>query len=726
MRLGWWSGLAAIWVLFSVSPWVGAFGSPCDPLARLPGELATNPLLIDRSKIHWSQIQAEHFLPAIRHEYGGFQEKLSRIVSDPSQPTFENTVFALEEAGEAFSRILGVYSVYVSNHNTQAIREIQDEINGLTEDYMDLIFQNERVYSRISSVHGSLQKGTEEFELTERWLEGFTERGIHLDQARRSELARVHRRLGVVEDQFERNLLVQANSIQLKVRDLKELGGLPSKWMEEVKALKGADGCYWIPLKNEVLIQHLLENVRVPSFLKKVYYADFPRAISQNYLTPEEAGEAWSVDNRSVLLEIVDLRQRLAGLLGGGTYADQVLKGRMAGSVDRVRKFYEDLIPGVLKLAERERKELFRFAQSFDPMIRKIEPWDRARYLKWLYDSKYAISEDQISEYFEVNHTVKTVFDFYGDLFNLRFERIPGAETWHPEVDVYRVIDTESKRTLAEIHLDLYSRETKTGGAWMAPIEKGSHSSVRTRSAILSVSLNLDRALGGKPTLLRLDDVSTLFHELGHAMHEAFSGVRHASLAGTAVTWDFVEFPSQIMENWLYTPEFLKKAAIHHQSHMPMPRDWLKPIQESAGFRMGTRLRSQILLGLVDVHWHTTDASLVHAPADLVDEIERGLHEKNGFDYSLDYSPISPSFSHIFSGGYAMGYYSYLWANMIEADGFEYWYSDPSKVKEKALRLKSVLLSKGAALHPDELYRAWTGRDYSVNAFLKRSGLSTP
>ena len=724
MRLGCLPVLAALWVLFSLAPFGVASGAPCDPLARLPGELASNPLLTDRSTIHWSQIEASHFLPALRHEYGVFQEKFTKILSDPSSPTFQNTILALEEAGESFSRILGIYSVYVSNHSTEAIREVQDEMNGIAEDYMDLMFQSEILYERVSSVQASLRQGTEEFELTERWREGFEERGIHLDPGRRAELARIHRRLGVVEDQFERNLLVQENSIRLKVRDLKELGGLPSKWLEEVKALKGADGYYWIPLKNEVLIQHLLENVRVPSFLKKVYYADSPRAIAQNYLTPEEAGNAWNVDNRSVLLEIVHLRQRLAGLLGGGSYADQVLKGRMAGSVERVRKFYEDLIPGVLKLAEREQKELFRFAQSFDPMIRKIEPWDRARYLKWLYDSKYSMSEDEISEYFEVNHTVNSVFGFYGDLFNLHFERAPKAETWHPEVEVYRVIDLDSKRILAEIHLDLYSRDTKTGGAWMAPIEKATEAVAKP--AVLSVSLNLDRALGRKPTLLRLDDVSTLFHELGHAMHEAFSGVRHASLGGTAVKWDFVEFPSQIMENWLYTPEFLKKAAIHHQSGMPMRRDWIKPIQESAGFRMGTRLRSQILLGLVDVHWHTTDASLVHASADLVDEIEKGLHHRNGFEYPADYSPVSPSFSHIFSGGYAMGYYSYLWANMIEADGFEYWYSDPSKIKEKALRLKSVLLSKGGALHPDELFRAWTGRDYSVNAFLKRSGLSTP
>jgi peptidyl-dipeptidase Dcp len=726
MRLGWLPALAALWVLFSVFSWGNAFATPCDPLVRLPVELEANPLLSDRTQIHWSQIQADHFLPAIHHEYGVFQKKFTQILSDPAAPTFQNTVLALEDAGDDFSRILGIFSVYVSNHSTPAIRHIQDEINGLAEDYMDFTFQNEKLYERVSLVLPTLHRGTEDFELTERWMEGFEERGIHLDPDRRADLARVHRRLGALEDQFERNLLIQENSIRLKVRDLKDLGGLPAKWMEEVKALKGADGYYWIPLKNESLIQHLLEHVRVPSFLKKVYYADFPRAIAQNYLTPDEAGEAWSVDNRSVLLEIVHLRQRLAGILGGGSYADQVLKGRMAGSVERVRQFYQDLIPGVLKLAEKEKKELFRFAQSFDPMIRKIEPWDRARYLHWLYDSKFALNEDQVSEYFELNHTVKSVFDFYGHLFNIRFERVPGAETWHPEVDVYRVIDIEAKRTLAEIHLDLFSRETKTGGAWMAPIEKAAPAAGGSKPAIMSVSLNLDRALGGKPTLLRLDDVSTLFHELGHAMHEAFSGVKHAALAGTAVKWDFVEFPSQIMENWLYTPEFLKKAAIHHQTKLPMPKEWVKPIQESAGFRMGTRLQSQILLGLVDVHWHTTRASLVQAPAELVDEIEKEIQNQIGFDYSPEYAPISPNFSHIFSGGYAMGYYSYLWANMIEADGFEYWYSDPAKIKEKALHLKSVLLSKGGSLHPDELFRAWTGRDYSVKAFLKRSGLSTP
>ena len=696
--------------------------NPCSELSIGP-ESSRKHLLSDQTQIRWAEIAPEHILPALKKQLRLFRGRFQAILKSQELPTFENTILAVDYASEELERTISVYSVLSSNHNTEALRNIQKEVNELLSELNDLIYTNKKLSERVAEVFKQQTPGTEEYEIARDFYESFAERGIHLGKTERGELKKIYQRLSELGDEFDHHRMIQRNAIRIKIEDLSELEGISPESIEKVRASLDEHGNYWIPLNRPALVSQIMEKAASSSLRKKIYFSGSVRELAQKYLSPEEAGLAWSVDNRPILLEIVNLRQRLATLTGRARYADRVLPNRMAKSVERVEGFYQELFPGVQKLAAREKAELLKFAQSLTPGLTEVAPWDQSYYVTKLYEQKFRLDDDQIAEYFEANRTLRSVLDFYSNLFEIRFEKDLHAKSYLPEVEVYRIFDVETGSLLSELHLDLYTRETKSQGAWKASIQKAGLTPRGRETSIMEITMNLERASAGKPTLLQIHDVNTLFHELGHAMHEAFTTVKYRNLAGTSVTRDFVEFPSQIMENWLYTPEFLNTGAIHYKTGKSIPKEWIKRIRDAENFRAGTSIRRQMILGLIDLKWHTlTEGAPVSIP-EFVDLFEKSLYQEYEVPYFSEFSPISPGFSHIFSGGYAMGYYSYLWGNMIEADGFDFWYSDKSKIKEKALALRSLILSRGGSVDPNELYRAWTGRDFSAKAFLKRSGL---
>jgi Zn-dependent oligopeptidase len=707
---------------------------PGCPEYLLDTNVAHNPLVyseeFQNGTIPWARIRPGHFIPALKHQLQEFEVRFRFILSFPDPANFVNTVLAVQLSAQEFERTISIYSIYSSNHNTPQIQRIQDRVSDLENTFYERMMQNEVYFERVTEALKGLRPGTEEYEITRRIHQEFLERGINLPKSERVELSLIERRLSELGSKFSNQVRIQDNAVRVKIADLSVLDGIPEKWIQWVKDTRDEAGFYWIPLKNHSLVTQIMESARSPELRRKVFFAESSQEVASRYITAEEAGDAWKVDNRPVLLEIVALRERQAKILGHQSFAEAVLKDRMAQSTEQVRKLYDDLLPGIQVLAEREKRELRAFVKSIDPTLTVIQPWDRSYFVKRQYQQKFNLDPDRISEYFEANRTISAVLDFYSGLFNIRFEKLPNAASWLPEVEVYRIIDGSTGYPISELHLDLYTRSTKSGGAWKASIQKAGVTSGGRQRSIQEITMNLDHAPNGQPTLLRISDVNTLFHELGHAMHEAFSKTHCTTLAGTCVMRDFVEFPSQIMENWLYTPEFLSKGARHYQTGEPMPADWIERIREADRFRIGTRLRRQVMLGLIDLHWHSNGTDFLNPagnlpadlPANFVQEFEKGLYEQYGIERMSEFSPISPSFTHIFSGGYAMGYYSYLWGNVIEADGFEYWVSDPARIKEKALKLKEVL-SKGGTVDPNELYRAWTGKPYSVDAFLRRCGL---
>ncbi len=688
-----------------------SFAASCDALS-----------VADTRSIDWPGVEPAQFLPALKKEFEHFKVRFNSILDSKAPPTFRNTVLAVDLAGAHLDRILSVYAVFRYNIRTPELNAIQTEVNAIESDYSTIVLSDRRFFDRVSALMKKLTPGSEEYQITKGIHDAFLERGIQLSEADRAAMAGIHRRLGELSAGFDRNRLVLKNSIRIKLQNLNELKGLPESALSQVRASRDSQGYYWIPMKNQMLVSQILEKVESSSFRKKVFYADFPKDIASKYITAEEAGDAWNVDNRPVLIEIANLRQQLARLLGRQHFAEGALRNRMVGTVERVQRFYQDLLPGLSKLVTQEKAELLQFVRSLNSGTEKIEPWDRSFYSSKLFHEKYRLDEDQLSEYFEVKRTVQSVLDFYSELFDIRFVKKTGTSSWLHEVEVYQIIDQANGKELSELHLDLFSRETKSAGAWKLSLQKAGVAQRGRQVSVMEITLNINRSSGDQPTLLRINEVKTLFHELGHGVHEAFSKVKYQNLAGTSVARDFVEFPSQIMENWLMTPEFLEKAAIHFQTGERMPIEWIERLRESKKFRIGNRLRGQAFLGLIDLRWHTLTEPFPLESLLKVDELEKEIYRENGVEVLNDYSPTSPTFAHIFSGGYAMGYYSYLWGNMIEADGFEYWYSDRSKIKEKALQLKRVLLSQGGVKDPNQLYRAWTGREFSTQAFLKRSG----
>jgi len=682
-----------------------------------------NPLVSDPKSIRWAEIRPEHILPALRHQFEVFKERFRALVESDAAPTFENTVLAVDFAAEELDRTVNVYSVLDGNHNTEGLQAIQKEVNGILSEYSNLIFTNKALSKRVETVFAGLAPGTEEYEITRGLRDAFAENGIRLPKPDQMRLQKIEERLSDLGDLFDQNLRIRRNAVKVKIRDLSLLKGIPESSIESVKATLDADGNYWIALNRPNLITQIMEKAESTALRRKIYFAGAAKDVAGRYITEEEAGDAWKVDNRPVLLEIVNLRQELARIHGRTRYADRVLRDRMAKDVERVERFYRELFPAVQRAAAKEKSALLEFARSHDPSLASIEPWDQSFWVTRMYEQKFRLDDEKISEYFEVNRTIRSVFDFYSGLFDIRFEKVPSARSYLPDVEVYRIYDSRTGMLLSELHLDLYTRETKSPGAWKASIQKAGLTPRGRQTSIMGITLNLERGAGEKPVLLRIDDVNTLFHELGHGMHEALTTVKYQSLAGTSVVRDFVEFPSQIMENWLYTPEFLGTGAVHFQTGKPIPQDWIQRIRDAQNFRAGTALRRQMTLGILDLKWHTLDSSLPVSFPGYVDLFEKGIYLEYSIPYLNEFSPFSPGFGHIFSGGYAMGYYSYLWGNMIEADGFEYWYSDKSKIKEKALKLRELILSRGGSMDANELYRAWTGRDYNPRAFLRRSGL---
>ncbi len=717
--------LALLFLILAVSfPSVPALATPEDPCNELlvgEPDPNRNPLLSSQKIIEWTAITPNHVLEAARHQARVFKKEFLKILTSAEPPTFENTILAIEFAYEDLNRTMSVQSILDLNRNTAELQRVLPELNRISSDLTQKIYTNRALFNRIKQISETVLPGSEESLILNEYVESFEEAGFHLSNEHQRELDRIEDKLTVLSNQFDQNILTRRNAIRVRIRDLSELDGVPERVLQAVRRTRDGNGDHWIPLRESSLVGVIMEKANSSELRQKLYHAFAQESVASRYLTPEEAGEAWKIDNRPLVIEIANLRIKKARILGHERYADRVLTNRMAKNVEQLRKFYADLAPRIEHAVEREKQELLAFARTLDRNIQEIPAWDEPYYASRLSEHKFRIDREKVREYFEVGHTTRKVFDFLENLFGLKIEKT-ALTSYLPEVEVYRVLDVSTGKHLAEIHLDLFSRSTKQPGAWKAGIQKAGVSRAGRDTAILQVSMNIDRAPEGLPTLLRVSDVKTLFHEMGHALHECLTTVRYKTFAGTAVYRDFVEFPSQIMENWVLTPEFLKTAAIHYQTRAPMPADWADRIRAASSFRAGRKIQNQMLLGLIDLEWHSIREEFTAAGPALVDDFERAIHEQSGIQFD-EARVISPGFDHIFSGGYAAGYYGYLWANLLDADGFQFWYSDPEKIKERAMSLRKLILSRGGTADPNELYRKWRGQDPDPELFLKHNGL---
>ncbi len=673
-----------------------------------------NPLLekynTPYGTVPFSVIKEEHFLPALKEAIKIGKAEVDNIIENKETPTFENTVEAMQYSGELVGSISTIFFNLNSAETNDEIQKIAQELSPLLTEYSNDIRLNSKLFERINSVYEnktSFGLDVVQMRLLEKSYKGFSRNGAKLSDADKDKLREIDTQLSKLSLNFGENVLAETNAYELHLTDVNDLDGLPQSAKDAAKVIaKSKDKEGWII------------NLDFPSvvpFLKYATNRELRKEVSIAFGSRAFKGDK---DNSSIVLEIVKLRQKRAELLGYKTHADFVLEERMAQSPDTVSTFLNDLLEKAKPAAEKEFNALSYFAKSIDGP-EKLESWDASFYTEKLKKEKFDFDSEELKPYFKLENVIDGVFVIAGRLYDIKFEEIGNIDKYHQDVKTYKVTDLEDN-LVSIFYADFFPREGKRGGAWMTSykdqrIVKG----VNERPHV-SIVCNFTKPTETEPSLLTFQEVTTLFHEFGHALHGMLSQVKYESLSGTSVYWDFVELPSQVFENWCFEKEALDLFAKHYKTGETIPENLIQKIKETSNFMEGMQTLRQLNFGLLDMAWHNNTET---------DKIERvGEFEfeatKNTslYPYNSD-TCSSVAFSHIFQGGYSSGYYSYKWAEVLDADAFEFFKEKGIFNKEIATLFKENILSKGGSEHPAELYRKFRGKDAKVDALLKRAGL---
>lgn len=673
-----------------------------------------NPLLGNWTTPPFSQIRNEHYIPAMRVAMKEHAAAVDRIVKQKDAPTFENTIVALELAGTKLEQVSAILfnmnECYTSNELQQIIMDITPELTR----HESAIAMNEKLFARVKALYDkreSLGLDAEQTRVLVLTYEGFARSGALLSRKDKKTFAANEEKLAQLQQRFNKNVLADDNEFYLQITQEANLAGLPQNCIDAARE----------EAKNRNLKGYVF-TLKAPSYRPFMTYAenrDMRIAMWTAYNTRGNRGNA--NDNNEIVAQIVALRQQQAQLLGFGNYADFVLDNRMAGNTARVSEFMRELIDVASPVAVQDFNEVQTYAiqHGFD---KDLMPWDFSYWSERLKKDKYDFDAEQLRAYFPVDSVKQGVFDLYGRLYGLTFVENNNIEVYQPDVKVYEVKD--GNRLMGILYLDLYPNAGKRAGAWKTTFRGQSNLpqfvKAGTDRPLVQIVCNFTKPVGNNPALLAFDEVETFMHEFGHAIHQLLSDVTYPSISGTSVQRDFVELPSQIMENWCYEQEFLNTFAHHYQTHEPIPAEFIKKIKASENYLAGWLCIRQINFGMIDMAFHT---------------LEQPLNERvEAFEanHTINIMPIVPhtcfstSFSHIFAGGYASGYYGYKWAEVLDADCFSMFKKNGIFDKKTAQRFRETVLSKGGSKPAAELFRDFMGRDPNPAALSIRCGFIKP
>ena len=669
-----------------------------------------NPLLQPFDTAPFSQIKNEHFLPAIKQLIKDTKDEINTITSNTEEPSFTNTVEALERTGEQLNRVTGIFFNLNSAETNEEIQKIAQEVSPLLSDFKNDLLLNEALFERVKSVYNrkkSLTLTTEESMLLEKQYKGFARNGANLSEDKKEKLRKIDQDLSKLSLTFGENVLAETNKYELHITDENNLSGLPEGAKEEAADTakeKGKDG--WV------------FTLAYPSYIPFMTYADNRELRKELSLAfGSKAFHNDKLDNQENVLQIVNLRYKRAQLLGYKSHAHFVLEERMAETPEKVTSFLEELLQKAKPAAEKEFAELENFAKELDG-IDQLQKWDGAYYAEKLKQKKFNLDDEKLKPYFELKNVINGVFTVAEKLYGLSFEEVHNIDKYHPEVKTYRVTDAENA-LVAIFYADFHPRAGKRNGAWMTIYKQQEIIKGTNERPHISIVCNFTKPTASKPSLLTFNEVTTLFHEFGHALHGMLANTKYASLSGANVYWDFVELPSQILENWCYEKETLELFATHYETGEVIPMEYVQKIKESAAFHEGMKTLRQLSFGMLDMAWHGGN------PSDITDV---KAHEKKAFETTTLYPDVasncmSTSFSHIFQGGYSAGYYSYKWAEVLDADAFAYFKEEGIFNKTVADKFKNFVLSQGGTEDPMELYIKFRGKKPNPDALLKRAGL---
>lgn len=659
----------------------------------------------------FSKINDSDFLPAFKKAIENAKSEIDAIVSNPEQPTFENTIEALEFSGEQLDRISSIFFNLNSAETNDEIQKIAQEVSPMLSEFSNDITLNEALFKRVKTVYDSkdsLHLTTEQQTLLDKKYKGFSRNGANLPEDKKEKLREIDKKLSQLTLKFGENVLAETNKFEMLITDEADLSGLPDGAIEAAKQLaesKGKEG--W------------LFTLDYPSYIPFVTYADNRELRKRITIAAGKKGfHNDDLDNQNIVLQIATLRHERANLLGYETHAHFVLEERMAKTPEKVKTFLKELLEKAKPAAEKEFKNLQNFAKVLDG-IEQLEKWDGPYYSEKLKQKLFSLDDEKLKPYFKLENVIKGAFTVANNLFDLQFEEIDNVDKYHEDVLTYKVTN-KAGEFIAIFYADFFPRKGKRNGAWMTSYKPQYVKHGHTERPHVSIVCNFTKPTKSKPSLLTFNEVTTLFHEFGHALHGMLANTTYPSLSGTSVHWDFVELPSQIMENWCYEKEALELFATHYETGELIPMDLVEKIKDSATFHEGMQTLRQISFGLLDMGWHgSTSPQTITS----VKEFENQAFADTQLYPDVAENCMSTSFSHIFQGGYSSGYYSYKWAEVLDADAFEYFKESGIFNKEVATKFKDHVLSQGGVEDPMVLYKRFRGQEPKPEALLKRAGL---
>lgn len=669
-----------------------------------------NPLLEPFIHAPFSKIKPEHFKPAIEEAILMAKKEIEKITSSTEPATFSNTLEELEFAGETLDRITSIFFNLNSAETNDQIQQLAQEISPILTDFKNDLIQDPELFERVKTVYDQkdeLGLTVEQDTLLDKKYRMFTRNGANLDAEGKQQLRQLDKKLAALSLKFGENVLAETNRYELHIVNEEELDGLPPGAKSAARMLakeKNKEG--WI------------FNLHYPSYIPFMKYAKNRKLRKEMAIAFGAKGfHNDHLDNQQNVLEIVNLRYQKAKLLGYPTYAHFKLEERMAETPEKVNSFMEELLHKAKPAAQYEFKELEEFAQNLDN-IEKLQKWDAAYYSEKLKQDRFDLDDEQLKPYFELNNVINGVFTIAGKLYGLKFKEVFDVDTYHPEVKTYLVTDEDGKE-ISLFYADFHPREGKRGGAWMTSYKSQFRRNDLDERPHISIVCNFTKPTEEEPSLLTFNEVTTLFHEFGHALHGMLANTIYPSISGTNVFWDFVELPSQVLENWCYEKEALELFATHYETGEVIPEDLIQKIKDSSTFHEGMATLRQLSFGMLDMSWHSED------PSNITDVKE---HEEKAFEQTQLYPEVkencmSTSFSHIFQGGYAAGYYSYKWAEVLDADTFEYFSEKGIFDRDTARKFRDTILSQGGTEHPLTLYKRFRGKEAAPEALLRRAGL---
>ena len=656
----------------------------------------------------------EAFMEGIRRD----NEQIEKTINNPEKPTFDNTIINTEEDEgyyDLLSRVSTVFFNLLSAETNDEMDALAQKIQPILTQHANDIHLNTRLFERVRQVHLHHRKLTaEEKMLLNNCYEGFVRSGALLDEAGKEKLRHLTEEASMLSLQFSQNLLKEQKAFTLHITDEAQLDGLPET-AREAAALTA----------KEMGKQGWVFTLDMPSYSPFMTYSTQRDLREQMYMARmTECTHDNDENNLEICKRIVNLRREIAQLMGYKTYADYVLKRRMASNARSVYRLLDDLIDAYKPTALKEREEVKKLAHK---EVQKIKPWDSGFYSHQLQMKRYNLDQEMLRPYFELSKVISGVFGLANRLYGITFKENKDIPVYHPDVKAYEVFDKDGSY-LAVFYADFHPRKGKQGGAWMTEYQgqcirrekmvNGEWSMVNERPHV-SVVMNLTKPTEDKPALLTLGEVETFLHEFGHSLHGMFANTRFESLSGTNVWWDFVELPSQFMENYAIEKEFLRTFAFHYQTGEPMPDELIQRIVKSRNFMVASACLRQVSFGLLDMAYYTKKDEFT----DDIIAFEKKAWKKAILGEQLKNTCMTVQFSHIMAGGYAAGYYSYKWAEVLDADAFAVFKKHGIFNQEIAQRFRDEILSKGGTEHPMTLYKRFKGSAPTIDALLKRNGI---